>query len=88
MVGVLVWIFSVVGMTVTFLDFGMVLLPFPCFLSGGPSHFRCPTLGTGVVLPPLHSVGSVLEGKLQKIIVVGCNSHYFARIPNQGGGLR
>ena len=81
------WIFSVAGMTVTFLAFGMALIPFPCFLSGGPSHFRCPTLGTGAVLPPLHGVGSVLEGELQKIIVVGCNRRYFARMPNQGNGL-
>ena len=66
---------------------GMALIPFPCFLSGGPSHFRCPTLGTGAVLPPFYDTGSVLEGELQEIVVVGRNRRYFAHVPDLGGGL-
>ena len=64
-----------------------MLPPFPCFLSGGDAHFRCPAFGAGAVLPSLYGAGSVLEGELQKIIVVGCNRRYFAHMPNQGGGL-
>ncbi len=38
-------------------------------------------------MPPFNGIGAVLEGKFQEVIVVGCDSRYFARSPNQGGGL-
>ena len=64
-----------------------MLPPFPCFLSGGDAHFRCPTLGAGAVLPPLYGGGSVCKGELQKIVVAGCNRRYFAHAPHLSGSL-